>query len=103
MKTIPPRGKRQNINYPLVHEELNDLNNINLTLNKTTLKFHNGTWLQLDQQGRSNGAPDENSSIVKQKLRQMEEENNLNQLKIDLLLDMLTENLSELNVLKNPQ
>lgn len=104
VKTIPPRAKRPNINYPLIYEELNDLNNISLTLNNTTYEFHNGAWLQFVQQTNGNStAYDENPSQITRKLHKTEEENNLKQLKIDILLDMLTENLNELHVLKKAQ
>lgn len=107
-KTIPARAKRQNINYPLIHEEPNDLSKISLTLNKTTLKFVDGQW-----SGSGSGSQphnnvnhrtaDKDAAAIKKKLRRMDEENNLQQLKIDILLDMLTENMNELNVFKKPQ
>lgn len=104
IKTIPARAKRQNINYPLIHEEPNDLNNISLTLNKNTYKLIDGQWISSNHQnGSMTGANDEDVTAIKKRLRRVEEEHNLQQLKIDILLDMLTENLNELNVLKNSQ
>lgn len=38
---------------------------------------------------------------LKQEMQQLKEANNLNQLKVDVLLDMLTENLAELNTLRS--
>lgn len=97
IKSIPPRGKRQNINCPPIQEKLDDFYTININLNKKHLKFVEGTWIQTQQSTYDT----DDITTMKRKVQKLEEENNLNQIKVDVLLDMLTENLSELSVLKN--
>lgn len=96
IKHIPPRAKRY-INCPQIQEKINDFQIVQLNLNKKKLKFVNGTW-SLSQQ--SSHDTDINIDINKKKLQKLEEENNLKQVKIDVLLDMLTENLTELNIIR---
>uniref|UniRef100_T1H6P3 Uncharacterized protein n=1 Tax=Megaselia scalaris TaxID=36166 RepID=T1H6P3_MEGSC len=89
-KSIPARSGRCNIEFPPISEDLDDFE---INLNK---ELHvKGNWLQsnkkedIDDFGRLND-----------KIKNLEEENNMNQVKIDVLLDLLTENVSELNAVK---
>lgn len=94
IKNIPQRSKRDGTSSH-IQEKLDDYQVIQLNLaNKKKLKFVDGTWI-VTQQG------DLDDVIAMQKrLQKLEEENNLNQIKVDVLLDMLTENLSELKMLR---
>lgn len=93
IKNVPARAKRQ-MNCPQIDENLNDYRAIQLHLGKKRLKFVNGSWI-----GQHISEPD-NADGMKRDLQRLEEANNLNQIKIDVLLDMLTENLAELNRLR---
>lgn len=96
VKTLPSRGKRNGINCPPIQEKLDDFETISVNLSgQRQLKFVDGEWL-LNQ---STGTVDDVNAL-KRKVQRLEEENNLNQVKVDVLLDMLTENLAELNVLR---
>lgn len=95
-KSIPARSGRCNIEFPPISEDLDDFLNIGINLNSKSFTFVKGNWLQsnkkedIDDFGRLND-----------KIKNLEEENNMNQVKIDVLLDLLTENVSELNAVKS--
>lgn len=92
VKHLPARSKRQT-SCPPIEESLNDYRNINLNLGKKRIKFVAGTWI-IGQHAADTG----NFIELKQEIQQLKEANNLNQIKVDVLLDMLTENLAELNI-----
>lgn len=94
IKTIPPRAKRNN-QFPPLQESIDEINVIKLQLGNCEANFIDGSWII----GSSECSADEYLNI-KRKLNKLEEENNLNKVKVDVLLDMLTENISEINVLK---
>lgn len=94
IKTIPPRAKRHP-SGPQVQEKLIDIQTLQINLNKKKLKFVDGSWLVSNQCGDM-----DDISVIKKKIQKLEEENNLKQVKIDILLDMLSENLAELNVIR---
>lgn len=97
IKTIPNRGKRQAANCPPIQEKFADYETISVNLSgQRQLKFVNGEWL-LTQSSSCNV---DDINALKRKVHKLEEENNLNQVKVDVLLDMLTENLAELDVLR---
>lgn len=96
IKSIPARSKRYNNGGPQIQEKIDEYRTIQINLNKKKLKFIDGTWI-LTQ----NSSDIDDVGALKKKLQKLEEENNLNQIKVDVLLDMLTENLSELNILRN--
>lgn len=99
VKTLPSRGKRHTINCPPIQEKLDDYETISVILSgQRQLKFVDGEWLLT--QSSSNG---DDVNALKRKVQKLEEENNLNQVKVDVLLDMLTENLAELNVLRTAE
>lgn len=107
-KCAPPRTGRLNIGCPKIDENLVDFKEIKLDLNGKELKFIDGVWLQNNKTNNQvNGSNNMNSNnlddVVKlrKKLQSLEQENNLYQIKYDIFLDLLTENMSELNALKN--
>ncbi|XP_031618137.1 protein chibby homolog 1 [Contarinia nasturtii] len=96
IKNIPQRGKRDN-SCAQIQEKLDDFHTIQLNLtNKRKLKFVDGTWIVTQQHGDA-----DDITAMRKRLQKLEEENNLNQIKVDVLLDMLTENLAELKILRN--
>lgn len=96
LKSIPQRGKRDG-SCPHIQEKLDDFQVIQINLmNKKKLKFVDGTWIL----GQQSGDVDDVMAMRK-RLQKLEEANNLNQIKVDILLDMLTENLSELKLLRD--
>lgn len=95
IKTIPQRSKRDGSCAP-VQEKLDDFQVIQMNLtNKKKLKFVDGTWIVTQQPADS-----DDFIAMRKRLQKLEEENNLNQIKVDVLLDMLTENLAELKILR---
>lgn len=95
IKPIPQRGKRD-ASCAHIQEKLDDFRNIQLNLtNKKKLKFVDGTWITTQQT-----ADADDITAMRRRMHKIEEENNLNQIKVDILLDMLTENLAELKILR---
>lgn len=96
IKNIPQRGKRDGT-CPYIQEKLDDFQNIQLNLtNKKKLKFVDGTWIVTQHT-----ADADDITMMRRRLQKLDEENNLNQIKVDILLDMLTENLAELKILRD--
>lgn len=96
IKTIPSRVKRTSSQFcPPLQENIDDVNTITLQLGKNEAKFVDGAWIV----GSSECSADDLLSM-RRKVVKLEEENNLNKVKVDVLLDMLTENISEINVLR---
>lgn len=94
IKTIPQRAKRYT-NCPQIQEKLDDIQVIQINLNSKRIIFDNGIW-DLCQPG----AEPSDIGNVKKRIQKLEEENNLKQIKVDILLDMVAENLAELNILR---
>lgn len=85
IKNIPQRAKRDS-SCTHTPEKLDDFHVIQMDLGKKRkLKFVDGTWIVSPQQS------DGDDVTTRKRLQRLEEENNLNQIKIDVLLDMLTE------------
>lgn len=96
IKSVPQRNKRDG-NSSHIQEKLDDFQVIQLNLNnKKKLKFVDGTWIVAHQ-----AADTDDITLMRKRLHKLEEENNLNQIKVDVLLDMLTENMTELKILRN--
>lgn len=96
IKNIPQRIKRDG-SCPQIQEKLDDFKVIQINLmNKKKLKFVDGTWILSQQSGDV-----DDIATMRKRLQKLEEMNNLNQIKVDILLDMLTENLSELKILRD--
>lgn len=96
IKSVPARSKRQ-INCSSIEENFDDYRSIQLNLGKNKLKFINGAWII----GHGHAVNSADVGDMKREMQRLEEANNLNHIKIDVLLDMLTENLAELNVLRS--
>ncbi|XP_055384957.1 protein chibby homolog 1 [Condylostylus longicornis] len=96
IKPIPPRTQRCNIGCPPITEDLNDFKDITLNLNNKELKFIDGMWIYLN---KKNDLDD--IQKLNKKLKHIEEENNINQVKVEILLDLLTESVSEIDLLKH--
>jgi protein chibby 1 len=94
-KQCPQRTSRLPIaQCPKIEENLEDFEEITMDLNGAVLTFKEGTW----QSTAGTTTPSTSADLgrMKKKLNQLEEENNLNKVKVDVLLDMLTENVCEL-------
>lgn len=92
-KPVPPRGIRCNIGHSPIKENLNDIKEITLNLDDKELKFIDGIWIEVSKKANC-----DDISRLLQKIKSLEEENNLNQIKIEVLLDLLAENASELDI-----
>lgn len=86
VKHLPARSKRQT-SCPPIEENLNDYRTISLNLGNKRIKFVGSTWI-IGQHTADTG----NLIELKQEMQQLKEANNLNQIQVDVLLDMLTEN-----------
>lgn len=96
IKNIPQRGKRDG-SCVQWQEKLDDFHVIQMNLsNKKKLKFVDGTWMVTQKP-----ADTDDFTAMRKRLQKLEEENNLNQIKVDVLLDMLTENMAELKILRD--
>lgn len=96
IKHIPQRNKRDS-SCAHIQEKLDDFQNIQFHLtNKKMMKFVDGTWIVTQQ-----SADADDITSMRRRMQKLEEENNLNQIKVDILLDMLTENLAELKILRD--
>lgn len=94
-KPIPPRLSRNNNACAVVSEELDDYNQIILNLGNKELRFADGIWIYSIRKG------DVDEVIrLNRRIKSLEEENNMCDLKIEVLLDLLAEHATELNSLK---
>ncbi|XP_065371946.1 protein chibby homolog 1 [Calliphora vicina] len=94
-KPVPPRISRNNNDCPVVTEELEDYKQITLNLGNKELRFADGIWIYATRKG-------DVDDVVRlnRRLKALEEENNMCDLKIEVLLDLLAEHATELNSLK---
>ncbi|EDS36001.1 chibby [Culex quinquefasciatus] len=114
-KVAPPRTQRLNIGCPPHQEDLDDFRTIRLNLVDKQLCFVDGVWMSALRGagggtsgaggGPGGGAALTSTTIddllrMKRRIKALEQENNLYQVKLDVLLDLLTENVIELNTLK---
>uniref|UniRef100_A0A182Y5F9 Uncharacterized protein n=1 Tax=Anopheles stephensi TaxID=30069 RepID=A0A182Y5F9_ANOST len=114
-KVAPPRTQRLNIGCPPAAEDLDDFRTITLNLVDKQLCFIDGVWLNGLRAGQGGstptgtaaGAPGAGVNLtddllrMKRRLKTVEQENNMLQVKLDVLVDLLTENVIELNEIKN--
>lgn len=122
-KLIPPRTRRLNIGCPppTPADDADDFRTITLNLVDRQLCFIDGVWMngltRPSDAGSStaSGLPGGSSVSVagaaasvtdemlrmRRRLKTVEQENNLLQVKLDVLVDLLTENMIELNGIKN--
>ncbi|XP_030371151.1 protein chibby homolog 1 [Scaptodrosophila lebanonensis] len=94
-KPIPARLNRCNIGHAVVTEDLDDFRQISLNLGNKELRFADGIWMH---SARKNDVDD--MLRLNKKFRALEEENNMCNLKIEVMLDLLAEHATELNQLK---
>ncbi|KAH8406719.1 hypothetical protein KR222_007765 [Zaprionus bogoriensis] len=94
-KPIPARANRCNIGYPVVTEDIEDFRKISLKLGNKTLRFADGIWMHSVRKGDVS-----DMMALNRKFRALEEENNMCNLKIEVMLDLLAEHATELNELK---
>lgn len=102
MKTVPIRGKRANDDCPVLKEKLDDYRSITMNLGSRTMQFREGQWVH-DQRQSGSGGDDNNHdvTVLKRQMKKLEQINNLSQIKIDVLLDMMTkQRLNESNKTK---
>lgn len=94
-KPIPARVLRGNSFCPIITEDLNEYRTIGLNLGSRELRFVDGLWVQGHRKSEIDDA-----ICLNRRLKVLEEQNNMNELKIEILLDLLTEHANELNFLK---
>uniref|UniRef100_A0A182U052 Chibby n=1 Tax=Anopheles melas TaxID=34690 RepID=A0A182U052_9DIPT len=107
-KVAPPRAQRLNIGCPPPAEDLDDFRTITLNLVDKQLCFIDGVWLNGLKPGPG-GSVVSGSGVnvtddllrMKRRMKALEQENNMLQVKLDVLVDLLTENVIELNEIKN--
>ncbi|EDO64842.1 AGAP012739-PA, partial [Anopheles gambiae str. PEST] len=107
-KVAPPRTQRLNIGCPPPAEDLDDFRTITLNLVDKQLCFIDGVWLNGLKPGPG-GSVASGSGVnvtddllrMKRRMKALEQENNMLQVKLDVLVDLLTENVIELNEIKN--
>uniref|UniRef100_A0A1I8QDY2 Protein chibby homolog 1 n=1 Tax=Stomoxys calcitrans TaxID=35570 RepID=A0A1I8QDY2_STOCA len=95
-KPIPPRTSRCNNGCPIVNEDLDDYKQISLNLGNKELRFADGIWIHSSRKG------DVDEVIrLNRRLKSLEEESNMSDVKIEVLLDLLAEHATVINVLKS--
>lgn len=92
-----------NINIPKLDQDIDDFrDNIKITIDESNeLRFVDGEWITVTDRNRDVDVSD--ISRMKKKASILEQENQMLNAKIDILLDLLTENISELNAIKKKQ
>ncbi|XP_058060543.1 protein chibby homolog 1 [Anopheles bellator] len=114
-KLVPPRVRRLNIGCPPAAEDLDDFRTITLNLVDRQLCFIDGIWMNGLQPAATGGLPSATGGPIgnasahstddmlrmRRRIKSLEQENNLLQVKLDVLVDLLTENVIELNEVKN--
>uniref|UniRef100_A0A182W1C6 Chibby n=1 Tax=Anopheles minimus TaxID=112268 RepID=A0A182W1C6_9DIPT len=107
-KVAPPRAQRLNIGCPPPAEDLDDFRTITLNLVDKQLCFIDGVWLN-GLKPVPGGTATSGAGVnltddllrMKRRMKALEQENNMLQVKLDVLVDLLTENVIELNEIKN--
>lgn len=90
-KNVIPQRKERNPDVPMLQEEIDDFQNINLKLGSKEFKFIDGTWIVTS--GSSSKENLDDYSKLRHKVNRLEKENNLNKIKVEILLDMISENM----------
>uniref|UniRef100_A0A1A9WPH5 Chibby n=1 Tax=Glossina brevipalpis TaxID=37001 RepID=A0A1A9WPH5_9MUSC len=94
-KPIPPRTLRCNNSCPIVTEELDDYKQISLNLGNKELRFIDGIWIHTNRKGMTDDV-----TRLNRRVKSLEEKCNMRELKMEVLLDLLTEHATELTALK---
>lgn len=99
-KAPPPRtGRLSEAVCPRIVRSSDDLKDISLDLlNEKELRFVDGIWIQGLNSGSGGAARTPEMNVdnlvkLKGKMDRLEQENNLLQVKVDILTDLLTENI----------
>ncbi|XP_054736161.1 protein chibby homolog 1 [Anastrepha obliqua] len=95
-KPIPARSARCNISCPAISEDIDDFQNISLNLGNKELRFADGIWIHSTRKSDT-----DNIVRLNRRLKTLEEENNMCNLKMEIFLDLLAEQTNELNALKS--
>uniref|UniRef100_A0A1B0CPZ9 Putative chibby family n=1 Tax=Lutzomyia longipalpis TaxID=7200 RepID=A0A1B0CPZ9_LUTLO len=94
-KSAPPRNRRVlESDCPRIHEKLEEFRNIQLHLDEGGYTFANGAWTEgmTKESATSSRGTASNEQQLREKVTKLTEENNLLKIKIDILVDLLTEN-----------
>ncbi|XP_001994431.3 protein chibby homolog 1 [Drosophila grimshawi] len=89
-KPIPARINRCNIGFPVINEDIEDFRSISLSLGNKELRFADGIWMHSARKGDV-----DDMLRLNKKFRALEEENNMCNLKIEVMLDLLAEQATE--------
>lgn len=96
-KAPPSRtGRVSEAVCPRIIKNTDDCKNLHLNLsNEKELRFADGIWIQHSATGHSKTTELNVDDLLKlkSKMDRLEQENNLLQVKVDLLIDLLTENM----------
>uniref|UniRef100_A0A182IIZ2 Uncharacterized protein n=1 Tax=Anopheles atroparvus TaxID=41427 RepID=A0A182IIZ2_ANOAO len=104
LKIAPPRTQRLNIGCPPPQEDLDDFRSITLNLVDKQLCFVDGVWMNglkptaVGSAGSASGTGAHSMDDLlrmKRRVKTLEQENNMLQVKLDVLVDLLTENAVE--------
>ncbi|XP_067619652.1 protein chibby homolog 1 isoform X2 [Eurosta solidaginis] len=95
-KPIPMRSVRCNIGSPAINEELNDFKNISLNLGSKELRFADGIWIHAMRKSDT-----DDIMRLNRRIKTLEDEKNMCHLKMDIFLDLLAEQTTELNAIKS--
>lgn len=97
-KNIPSRSNRLSLDEcPRIHgEKIDDFKETTLLLNDVEYRFVDGSWFSTTNI-ETNLA---DYAAMKKRVKSLEQELNMMQVKNNVLLDMLTENVIELNLIK---
>ncbi|KAJ8939146.1 hypothetical protein NQ318_010901 [Aromia moschata] len=91
-KKAPSRKKNSGFGKETVGDLVTDQRNVHLQLNEQQFIFENGEWIP--ETGGTSAAYKSNKKL-KKKLQDLEEENNLLQLKYEMVINMLTQATAE--------
>lgn len=98
--SAPRTGRLPESVFPRIKDDIDDVRNISLHINeKKQLRFVDGIWIQNQGSGQSKTVDVNVDDFfnLKSKLDGLEQENNLLQVKVDILIDLLTENMCNAN------
>lgn len=93
VKSVPIRGKRANEDCPILTEKTDDFRSISINLSRNLFRLQDGRWMA-DQRHSIAGSGDNDDHDVialKRQTKKLEQTNHLCQIKIEVLLDMLTQ------------
>lgn len=88
--TTLPQRKQRLTHVPYLNEDIDEFKKISVNLGNKEFKFIEGSWIAVN---KGAGSVDDVTKL-KHKITHLEEENNLNKIKVEVLLDMLAENMS---------